>query len=98
MEAVADVGCRSAVFVEALAMTARSHSRGHAIEHDGQRWVYSDTRRPETSHRPCRRCKRRPTPDGHDACSGTIPAADVSQYPVRISLSDVFSICTVTMA
>lgn len=27
-------------------MTARSHSNGDPIEHDGKKWVYSDTKRP----------------------------------------------------
>lgn len=53
-------------------MTPRSYNRGWPIEYtDG--WVYSDTKQPIKNDRPCKRCGRKPTPEGHDACLGTIP-------------------------
>lgn len=53
-------------------MTARSYAHGHPVEHNGRQWVYSDTRQPATVDRACVRCGRKPTPDGHDVCLGTI--------------------------
>jgi len=54
-------------------MTARAHIRGWPIENMGHGWVYSDTKQPVKDDRPCIRCGRMPTPEGHDACLGTIP-------------------------
>jgi len=51
-------------------MTARAYSRGWPIEYAGG-WVYSDTKEP-VGERPCKRCGCNPTPEGHDACLGTI--------------------------
>ena len=56
-------------------MTARSHTRGWPIEHDGTQWVFSDTRRPVDPRRPCRRCKRSPTSEGYDHCLGHVAGA-----------------------
>jgi len=56
-------------------MTAQAHSRGWPTEWDGRRWIYSDTRKPDTGRRTCRRCGRKPTPEGYDACLGHIPGA-----------------------
>ena len=54
-------------------MTARSHSRGHHIEYNGKEWIWTDTKEPiEENERPCKRCGRMPTPEGHDACLGTL--------------------------
>ncbi len=56
-------------------MTATSTSRGHPIRYDWslKAWVYTDTGEPENDSRPCAHCGRAPTPEGHDACLGTIP-------------------------
>ena len=53
-------------------MVARAHSRGWPIEWTGARWVYSDTHAPDDDSRACRRCGRKPTPEGYDACLGRI--------------------------
>lgn len=53
-------------------MTARAHSRGWPIEYLRHGWVYSDTKQPVEDERPCQRCGCKPTPEGHDACLGTI--------------------------
>lgn len=59
-------------------MTACGHLRGHPIEWDAlrQHWVYSDTRQPTTEtwkERACGHCGEHETPEGHDACLGTLP-------------------------
>ena len=57
-------------------MVTTSNLRGHKIEHTEGRWVFSDTREPtvETHEaRPCGNCGRHETPEGHDACLGTLP-------------------------
>jgi hypothetical protein len=57
-------------------MTVTSYKRGHPIEWDGSQWVYSDTKEPiKDNERPCARCGRMPTPEGHDACLGHIKGA-----------------------
>lgn len=54
-------------------MVARGFSRGHPIEYVGSEWVWSDTKEPiEGNERPCIRCGCMPTPEGHDACIGTL--------------------------
>lgn len=51
-----------------------SQLRGHRIEHDGDKWVYSDNKKPiDSETRACKRCGRMPTPEGYDACLGFIP-------------------------
>lgn len=56
-------------------MTQKSHSRGWPIEWTGKEWVYSDTLKPIDDERPCRRCGRKPTPKGYDACLGHVVGA-----------------------
>lgn len=52
----------------------RSYLRGHPVEHDGRRWVYSDNKASiDSVIRPCKKCGRMPTPEGYDACLGYIP-------------------------
>lgn len=56
-------------------MTMQCYHHGHLIE---QRWpfgpwVYADDGTPMEAIRPCPRCGRPPTPEGHDACLGTLP-------------------------
>ena len=53
-------------------MAAKSHSRGHQIEYRGKRWYYTDTGAPMRDDRPCIRCGKPPTPEGHDACLGIL--------------------------
>ncbi|WP_417788192.1 hypothetical protein [Stutzerimonas xanthomarina] len=59
-------------------MTATAHLRGHKIEWDAllEHWVYADTRQPTATvwqERPCGHCGQHNTPEGHDACLGTLP-------------------------
>jgi len=54
-------------------VTARSHRRGWPVEHDGHRWVYSDTGFLAVDDRSCVRCDGPPTAEGHDACLGRLP-------------------------
>jgi hypothetical protein len=39
----------------------------------GATWRYLDTGEPADVERPCVRCGQMPTPEGHDACLGTVP-------------------------
>lgn len=49
-----------------------SWKRGHKIVwHDGD-WYYADSELLSTDERPCVRCNKMPTPEGHDACLGHI--------------------------
>lgn len=54
-------------------MTATAYLRGHKIIYNGS-WQYEDGT-PEDVNRPCARCGKPPTPDGHDACLGYIEGA-----------------------
>jgi hypothetical protein len=49
-----------------------SHSRGHKIYFDGYYWRYLDNGQIVADERPCIRCGKIPTPEGHDACLGTL--------------------------
>ena len=49
----------------------KSHSRGNPIYYDGKDWRYEDGSINDDS-RPCARCGRLPTKEGHDACTGYI--------------------------
>ena len=55
---------------------AKAWHRGHEVSYDWdtRRWTYADGV-PTIVERPCVRCGRMPTPDGHDACLGVIPGA-----------------------
>ena len=53
-----------------------SHYRGWTIYYNKRKklWLYADDDTPvEGNDRPCPRCWRMPTSDGHDACLGIIP-------------------------
>ena len=52
-------------------MTATAYSRGHEIKYTDC-WVYVDNGKPLDSTRPCKRCGKYPTPEGHDACLGIL--------------------------
>jgi hypothetical protein len=46
---------------------------GHKIIYINE-WIYDDTREPTVGNpRPCGKCGKERTPEGHDACLGTIP-------------------------
>lgn len=57
-------------------MTARAQSRGWPIHWNGSVWIYTDTGEPPRDARPCRRCGEEPTPEGHDACLGSLPGVE----------------------
>lgn len=53
----------------------KSYLRGHEIEYDGNRWVYSDTKEPTVEahrERPCGHCGLSNTPEGYDGCLGEL--------------------------
>ncbi len=50
--------------------------RGHQIYYDGEEWRFEDTNELTVDgyqRRPCARCKKPVTKEGHDPCLGTIP-------------------------
>ena len=50
------------------------HLRGHLMYFDGHQYRYVDTDTPTVgAHRPCGHCGLEDTPEGHDACLGTLP-------------------------
>jgi hypothetical protein len=53
----------------------RSRSRGWGTIYKDGAWVYADNGQPASEDRPCRRCGRPPTAEGHDACLGRVPGA-----------------------
>lgn len=57
-------------------MSSKSQLRGHEIEHNGKEWIYSDNKKStiEThKSRPCGKCGKHETKEGHDACLRTLP-------------------------
>ena len=58
-------------------VTVISYSRGNRVRaFDGKEgWYYMDGQ-PFDDSRPCVRCGRMPTPEGHDACLGTLPGVE----------------------
>ena len=53
-------------------MSATAYKRGHLIEYNGKKWVYSDDKTSVDVERPCKRCGKMPTKDGYDRCLGYI--------------------------
>lgn len=49
-------------------MTAKSHNRGHKIEHDGEQWVDCKTGFAISEDTPCVLCGRLPGDGGIDPC------------------------------
>ena len=49
-----------------------SYSRGHEIYYSEGKWLYVDDQTSAAIDRPCARCGRMPTADGHDACLGHV--------------------------
>ena len=62
-----------------MKLGARAWIRGHKIRYDedAHEWVYGDTliSTKRSVHRPCAKCGKFPTEEGHDACLGYIPGA-----------------------
>jgi hypothetical protein len=57
---------------------AHSWVRGHWVSsEEGKHWYYDDSGTPVDDNRPCPRCHRMPTEDGHDACIGHINDSNV---------------------
>ena len=50
-----------------------STKNGHKIELIESIWVYSDTSEPIDKDRPCVKCGKDSTEDGHDACISNLP-------------------------
>jgi len=50
----------------------KAFSRGHEIIFVNGKWLFSDTRLEDDGSRPCKRCGKEPTDEGHDACLGRI--------------------------
>ncbi len=49
------------------------YQKGHITEFVvGLGWVYSDTKESTDIERPCKKCGKMPTTEGHDACLGTL--------------------------
>ena len=77
-------------------MTVNSYHHGWPIVYmRNVGWVYKDTLE-QVAHavdRPCPRCKRTPTADGHDACLGKLPGVSSAccghgvTEPIRIKES-----------
>jgi len=57
--------------------TVTSHTRGHLIywDEDRKAWFYADDSTSVSNERPCAKCNKMPTPEGHDPCLGHIPGA-----------------------
>ena len=52
--------------------------RGWPVIKKAGQWIYADTGKPcwgKADRRPCRRCGRRPTLKGYDACLGYVEGA-----------------------
>ncbi len=52
-----------------------SWDRGHVIVFRQDKWFYQDNGLEAMGERACKRCGRRPTPEGYDACTGYIEGA-----------------------
>lgn len=50
----------------------KSHSRGHKIIYENEKWIYTDNKQEIDENRPCKRCGKSPTKEGHDACIGHV--------------------------
>lgn len=52
-----------------------SYSRGHKIYYDGECWRYYDNKEIVNNDRVCKKCGKKPTKEGYDACLGYIEGA-----------------------
>jgi len=52
----------------------KSYQRGHEIIYNAKqgKWIYADNGEGVEIERPCKRCERMPTVEGHDACLGEL--------------------------
>ena len=52
--------------------------RGHSIRYDedSEEWFYEDDLSSALDNRPCTRCGKLPTEEGHDVCLGTLPGVE----------------------
>ena len=54
-----------------------TYARGHKIflDYHTSDWLYADTKEKYDTNKPrkCKKCNKMPTPEGHDACLGTLP-------------------------
>ena len=56
-------------------MSVTAFVRGWEVVRVNGVWIYADTREQcwgPDDRRPCKKCGREPTPEGHDACLGTM--------------------------
>lgn len=54
-------------------MPPRAHIKGWPVIYNGRVWVWEDSRIPAAAEeRPCRRCGKKSTIEGYDACIGFI--------------------------
>jgi hypothetical protein len=59
--------------VEIIINMITGYKRRHKYFHDGDKTeYYLDNKEPLEKERPCIRCGRMPTPEGHDACLGRL--------------------------
>jgi len=49
-----------------------SHSRGNKIYFKADKWYYSEDNTINDDSKPCKRCGKKPTKEGFDACLGHI--------------------------
>jgi len=56
-------------------VSAFGYKGGHLVVYDSNidGYVYADTKESIKIERPCIRCGKMPTKEGHDACLGTLP-------------------------
>lgn len=52
-----------------------SYSRGHRTYFKRGEWYFLDTHEKDNGERACKRCGRKPTKDGFDACLGHVKGA-----------------------
>jgi hypothetical protein len=53
-------------------MSAKSHDRGHETFLKNGQWYYSDTKELVDDKRACKKCGKKPSKEGYDACLGHI--------------------------
>ena len=56
-------------------MSVMCYMRGHLCFYDFNEgaWFYADNNKSAKKDRPCIRCGKMPTEEGHDACLGKLP-------------------------
>lgn len=56
-------------------MAIESYVRGHKVYYDGKDWRFKDSNKLIDENIPCKRCGRKATKEGYDACLGYIEGA-----------------------